>query len=80
MGLVAALVYICTLVLFIPFPFTAAFVQEPLAASVNPEYAPHRQVCNNISKFIQTSHKQIISLLYIWQQFYLFLWPPYSGC
>lgn len=45
MGLVAALVYICALVCFIPFPFRAAFVVDPITSSVNPEYAPHRQVC-----------------------------------
>jgi hypothetical protein len=43
MGIVAALVYICALVCFIPFPFRAAFVVNPLASTVNPEYAPHRQ-------------------------------------
>jgi hypothetical protein len=53
LGLVAALVYICALVCFIPVPFRAVFATNTMAGSVNPEYAPHRQVSsfNSLARF-----------------------------
>jgi len=44
MGLVCACVYVCLLIVFIPFPFSAAISSDPLVAAVNPEYSAHRQV------------------------------------
>lgn len=44
MGLVCACVYVCLLIVFIPFPFSAVISSDPLVAAVNPEYSAHRQV------------------------------------
>jgi hypothetical protein len=44
MGLVCACVYVCLLIAFIPFPFSAVISTDPLVAVVNPEYSAHRQV------------------------------------
>ncbi|KAG8833090.1 tunicamycin resistance protein [Serendipita sp. 399] len=63
MGLVAALVYICALVCFIPVPFRAAFVRDPLTSQVNPEYAPHRQLAVYLAALLSLLIAAILGLL-----------------
>ncbi|CCA67812.1 related to ALG7-UDP-N-acetylglucosamine-1-phosphate transferase [Serendipita indica DSM 11827] len=63
MGLVAALVYICALVCFIPVPFSAAFISDPLTSRVNPEYAPHRQLAVYLAAILSVMIATILGLL-----------------
>ncbi|KAG8803236.1 tunicamycin resistance protein [Serendipita sp. 411] len=63
MGIVAALVYLCALILFIPFPFRAAFVVDPLTSQVNPEYAPHRQLAVYLAALLSLLIATVLGLL-----------------